>query len=572
MKRTMVLTIIVILLVLGGWATYQAVSSPSDPPLSRLMPKGAVVFLEAKDLSGLLQEWNASPEKRGWLKSDNYEVFSRSRLLGRLEQAQSEFAAAAGAPPDYNFLADVAGQHSAIGIYDIGKLELVYISRVPSGKSLENALWQNRAKFEPRQSDGKNFYVRTEPDSGRVVAFAVDGDYLILGTREDLVAGTLSLLAGKNVAALHDEGWFAEAWKNGREQGDLRLLVHLAEVTKTPQFRTYWIQQNITALRRYESSISDLYRAATEYREERTLLAKAVPDQNTAAENADDGRLVADLARLVPAEIGFYRASAAPSVDDSLKLLESKVLTPRVGPAPPDTRAPTSSLTEGTVGNTSDLETRIDVPPPTPKETGKSDEALKANLTNANIRAVLGLYRSERSSDDVFVKLQSSLVFVAANDWSEASLQPALQSLLSPGLTAGQLGTTWTRFGNGQQSYLALTGLHPVQFAVRGKYLVIGNDPEAISSVLSRFTQKSTTEPAVYLAGFDHQRERENFYRLTSLIDRPSRMGTNTNAGEPQFFSQNVASLSKVFGSLKSESVIIRVNGALETQSIRYQW
>lgn len=572
MKRSMLLMIFVTVLALGGWATYQAVSSPSDPPLSRLMPKGAVVYLEAKDLSSLLQEWNASPEKQAWLKSDNYEVFSRSRLLGRLEQAQSEFAAAAGAPPDYKFLAQVAGQRSAIGIYDIGKLELVYISRVPSGKSLENALWQNRAKFEPRQSDGKNFYVRTEPDSGRVVAFAVDGDYLVLGTREDLVAGTLSLLAGKNVAALHDEGWFAQAWKNGKEQGDLRLLVHLAEVTKTPQFRTYWLQQNITDLRRYESSISDLYRTETEYREERTLLAKAAPDQNAVAANADDARQLAELSRLIPSEVGFYRASVAPPVDDSLRLLESRVLTPHIGPPPPGTLAPTSALTEGTVGNTSDLETRIDVPPPTPKETGKSDEALKANLAKANVRAVLELHRSEQSSDGVFVKLHSTVVLAAATEWSEAALQPALQALLSPSLTAGQLGATWTRSGHGQESYLSLSGLHPVQFAVRGKYLVIGNDPETINSVLNRFTQKSTTEPAVYLAGFDHQRERQNFYRLTSLVDRPSRMGTNMNDVEPQFFSQNIASLSRVFAGLKSESIVIRVNGALETQSIRYQW
>lgn len=572
MKRLILVVNIALALAIVSWAAFQVASSTVDPPMSRLMPQDAVVYLEAKDLGGLLQEWNASPEKQAWLKSDNYEVFSRSRLLGRLEQAQSEFASAAGVPPDAKFLEQVAGHHSAIAIYDIGKLELLYISRVPSAKSLENALWQNRAKFEPRESAGKKFYVRAEPESGRVVAFAVDGDYLILGTREDLVAGTLSLLAGQKLATLHEQNWFAEALKTAKEPGDLRLLVHLAEVTKTPQFCTYWIQQNITDLRQYESSISDLYRTTTEYREERALLLKSVPDQNAVNAAAENSKPAADLFRLTPPAAGFYRVSAAPSADETLNVLESKVLTPRTGPAPPETLAPTSTLSEGTVGSMSDLEARIDLPPSAPKPTGKSDEALKALLTKANVRALLQLHRSEPAADGIFINLRSTVVLSSASDWDEQGTQSILQGLLAPGLSAGQLGVTWNKVGRGVQAYSALSGLNPLLLAVRGKYLVVGNDRDTMTAVLARFSQKATTEPVIYAAGFDHERERQNFYRLTSLVDRPSRMGTNGSDVEPQFFSQNVASLSKVFEGLKSQSIVVRRNGGVETQTVRYEW
>jgi len=101
MKRILIASCIVVALCLIGWATYQvATPAADDRSFARLMPQGALVYLEAKDLSGLLREWNASPEKAAWMKSDNYEVLSRSRLLLRLEQAQNQFAAAAGVPPD----------------------------------------------------------------------------------------------------------------------------------------------------------------------------------------------------------------------------------------------------------------------------------------------------------------------------------------------------------------------------------------------------------------------------------------------------------------------------------------
>jgi hypothetical protein len=199
MKRMLIALCVIVSMCLVAWATYQVtVPAADERSLARLMPQGPLVFIEAKDLSGLLHDWNVSPEKAAWMKSVNYAVLSRSRLLMRLQQAQEQFAAAAGVPPDYKFLGEVAGQRSAVGIYDIGKLELLYVTRLSSASGMKSALWQQRSKFEPRQAMGKQFFVRTEPQSGRVVAFAIEGDYLVLGTREDLVAGALSLLGGRS--------------------------------------------------------------------------------------------------------------------------------------------------------------------------------------------------------------------------------------------------------------------------------------------------------------------------------------------------------------------------------------
>src|SRR5689334_22510923 len=105
-----------------GWTAYQVIAPP-EAALSKYIPGGALLYLQAKDLSSLLSNWDRSPEKQSWLKSSNYEEFSRSGLYLRLKEAGDQFAEVAGIPPDEVFLKQVGGQQSALALYDIGKLQ-----------------------------------------------------------------------------------------------------------------------------------------------------------------------------------------------------------------------------------------------------------------------------------------------------------------------------------------------------------------------------------------------------------------------------------------------------------------
>ncbi len=580
-------------IALGGWAAYQA-AAPAPPPLAKVMPPGALLYLEARDFGALLAEWNASPQKAAWLKTDNYAVFSRSRLFLRLEEAQKQFAAAAGLPPDMKFATEAAGQQSALALYDIGKLEFVYVTRMASARSMQTAIWQLRNKFEPRSAGGATFYIRTDPESKRVAGFGATDDYLVLGTREDLIAAAMALLSHQPGRTLADSEWYVKSVAAGPKQsGDLRMVLNLAEIAQTPQFRTYWVQQNITETRQYASAIVDLYRTAAEYREERVLLRDTEAGEEEggeepaqAAVTKEGGQAVADLARLVPDATGVYRATANPTVKEVMRLLLTKIPTPHIGPAPVQKLAPQVTLTSGVTGSESDLETSIDQEPVSRYTSERATDELERVLTQAAPQAVLQVESAHRAPNGVFVAPRTVLVFVSAADWNGDALRSAIRSAIRPGLTAGELGVGWRQSG----SVFELDGLMPIFLSIQGRDVFLSDDRSALDAVLARTAMPTKAKPAAYLAGFEHAAERDNFLRLTGLIDRAvpietvsearARMGyvplpdeNNEPAPrEPEFFSENVASLSGVLQGVRSQSVVVRYSGNKVRQTVTYVW
>lgn len=565
MKHRILTVVSIALVFVGiGWAAYRAVAP--DTQLSKFVPAGPLLYLEAKDFSSLLTEWNSSPQKRQWLKSDSYEMFSRSRLFLRLQGAGQQFAAAAGLPANLDFFSQIAGQRSAVALYDIGKLQFLYITYLPSAKSMQTSLYQTRSKFEPRIAGGIDFYVRRDPDSEREVAFAVAGDYLLLATREDLIADALQLMAGKQDRTVENESWWMQSTSAAGQAGDLRMVMDLQTLVPNGYFRTYWIQQNITDLSQYSAAVSDLFRSGNEYREERVFVRKKEPDHPS---SADSLAAAADLSRFVPDIAGVYVSAAHPSVETCFALLETKILAPHLGPAPVSQFAPQVLLTSGEQGGGSDLETRIDRAPAAPPVTS-SASALKDLLIKTSILASLQLQSTQRDPAGVFVRIHSAVVLSASSDWSEDAVRSALTEFVRPGLTVSQLGVSWQQ----KSGYEQLDGLWPLTVAVRGKYLLVSDDPTLTESVLANVQRKTERKPLDYYAGFNHKRERDNFVRFTDLVDRPGAglAFENGSPREPQFFSGNMASLSSSLADVSTERIEIRSDGGTVKQRITYEW
>jgi hypothetical protein len=73
------------------------------------------------------------------------------------------------------------------------------------------------------------------------------------------------------------------------------------------------------------------------------------------------------------------------------------------------------------------------------------------------------------------------------------------------------------------------------------------------------------------VAEFDHRRERNNFTRLVTLIDRPD-MNPSVGDRQPQFLSENIASLSATLAAVSSEKFVVRDVGDKVLQTVTYQW
>ena len=563
MKRISIFIFVTIAILCAGigWAAH-SVASPGEPPLSKYVPAGPLLYLEAKDFSALVADWNASSQKRQWIKSSNYEIFSRSRLFLRLDGARSQFAAAAGLPPDMDFLSQVAGTRSALALYDIGNLQFLYITYLPSAKSIQTTLWQTRAKFERRSAGGVDFYVRRDPESQKEVAFAIAGDYLLLATREDLLAGALQLISGSQNLTVESESWWSQSVAAAASQGDLRMVLNLGKIVPGPYFRTYWVQQNITELAQYSAAVSDLFRSDNQYREERVLIRKTP----AVASPASGVEAAADLVRLVPDNAGVFMAKAQPSADSCFDLLETKLLAPHLGPAPPSQIAPQVQLTSGETGAGSDLETRIDQSPAQRPVTPQTTSALQELLKKTQLLASLQTQSTERDKAGAFVRIHTAVALLAASDWNEASVQSALADFARPGLTASQLGAAWQQ----EAGYKEFDGLWPLVVSVRGKYLLVSDDPMLMTAMLSNFDRKSAAKPAILLAGFRHSRERANFARFFEVVDRPE--SDTAGSRMPQFFSDNMASLSATLADVSAERIAVRTDGAKVLQTVTYEW
>ena len=76
------------------------------------------------------------------------------------------------------------------------------------------------------------------------------------------------------------------------------------------------------------------------------------------------------------------------------------------------------------------------------------------------------------------------------------------------------------------------------------------------------------------MAEFNHQRERDNFARLVTVVDRPdvNPSGIPGSERQPQFLSENIASLSKTLAAVSSEKIVVRDAGDKVLQTVTYQW
>ncbi|HLK69451.1 MAG TPA: hypothetical protein VKU19_38735 [Bryobacteraceae bacterium] len=553
MKRALLITSL--LVGAAGLVFVQTTSTPVPNPAA-LMPSGALLYLESPDFARLLRDWDESKVKSDWLDSDNYAAFSRSVLFTKLGEVYGQYGEAAGFAPGLPGVREIAGSDSALALYGIRDVEFLYISRVGEADLMKSQLWAVRDKFEQRQAAGVTFYLRTDPASKRTAAFAFAKGLLLLATRDDLVAQSLELLAGGTNPSVASDRWYRDASAAAPNPGELRLVMNLEALVRSDYFRSYWVQRNASAVRRYWAGVADVRRSSSEITESRVFLSR-----ETAASPVPVGALIS----MVPPEAGTYRASAVNDLSEAAAILVQKLIGPRVQRSRDPRYAPMAISADNRAGSEGDLETRIDEQP-LPADAGVSDSeaAIRDMLQKGRARSSL-LVQASSPPVGSFVPLGSVIVLTGDADWDRDSVRSALASAAGKLWTTSQLGAAWVGGTAGNNAVERLDGLGALMFAARGRLLFIGNDARLLGAVLDRAANAPGASTFTYAAGVRHRLEQANFERVMRALD----FGSPANG--PTFFSGNIGSLSRVLLPIDEVKFTEEDRGVSTAQTVVYR-
>jgi hypothetical protein len=548
-------------IVAGVWASAQV--QPAPQSLSRWMPGGALFYLGSEDFATQLRDWNRSDVKARWLASKNHEQFLTTRLALKLKDVYEEFSGAAGFAPDLTALETFAGTETGLAVYDIGKLDLLYISRLPAAQLAENALTRVRGGYQTRTAAGQSYFVRRS--GNRTAAFASAGDYVIVGTREDLVSKALELMEGnattRSLGSLNDEMWYQDAVRamgtDANNPVTLRLVMDLPNVIKTPYFRSYWIQGNTGDLRGYSALLSQLTRSSDAFEENRVLLRSA--EASVAAHDA----ATIELQRFIPAAVGLVRLWDTGSTDFAMDLIREKFFAAGQRAANERRFAPTVSL-DASGGAEGDFQTRIDEAPKPSLAGTLALEPMRALVESAGIQAVLQLESSLPMDDSTFVRTDVALALRASKPWNLADVQSALTSAAASYQTVSAIGLQWRNVTSGGRTFSQWDGLIPLTAYADGQTLWIGRTPGLLSSALSA-PATATAQPTAYLARYTHRSELVPYLKIMRMLD------LSDQANYSAFFSDNIGSLASTLDVIQSVSVKTNGTSLIQRQSIRYE-
>lgn len=285
-------------------------------------PRAALVYVEVKDLPAIIKLWNESKFKEKYLESSNFIEFKNRHLGLKLASRWKEFSAASGFPIDLEALGGLAQEGAAIAIYDIGKLEFVFVAPVSDEFFAATNFVRNQDKFEAETLDDGTVIYRAavEADRGRqkqeLIFTNLKGRF-ILATSEKLLVETLANINGKRAKnRLSDEPSFSALSEKIEPRAAAAVWVNQTALNADYYFKRYWLMTDAEKLKNIRAGIFDFSIEAGKLVERRKFLLNQ-PVNLSAFKAAPAGKMLA----LVPENMPFYQLQAADNqtIDDAIR-------------------------------------------------------------------------------------------------------------------------------------------------------------------------------------------------------------------------------------------------------------
>ncbi len=277
-------------------------------------PRGAVLYLQIADLPALIKLWTESELKEKYLASANYNDFRNNHLGRKLASRWQEFSDSAGFAIDSEVLSSLTGNQASIALYDIGKLEFVFIAPVSDKIFAATKFALNRNNFtEETLTDNAIIYrANVEADRGRQtqeLIFTQTKGRFILTTSEKLLVQTLNNINGKpSKNRLLDEPLF-KLLSDKIEPHLATVWLNQTALNDDYYFKHYWLMSDPGKLKNLRAGIFDFEMQEGKLIERRKFLLKEAvefaPVERSVAEN---------MLTFLPSAIPFYRLQTGNKV------------------------------------------------------------------------------------------------------------------------------------------------------------------------------------------------------------------------------------------------------------------
>lgn len=509
------------------WA-WQSSGASRDFAQADDFPRGALVYAQFRDLPALLKVWGESELRKRYLDSENFRQFQNRHLALKLAARWQEFNDALGFKISSDALSGAAENKAAIAVYDIGKMEMVFIAPVADEKIAATMFFQNPENFEPTQlSDDIIYYSReVEADRGRQrqkILFANLKNRFVLATSENLLLRALENIGGKaRKDRLSDEPAFADLAK--------RLDPHLATVwvdqaklNEDWYFKHYWALRNIAELKALRAGMFDFEMSEDKLIERREFLLAENNDSRDRKITAGES---AELKSFVPPDAPFFRlqsingkpAQAATHLRDAI--IDRK---PVIEPAKSggrwiayDSFAESSNYGDGEdyyyldsakfdeLIDEDDRTETINDEKRRDNDSEQFENNLRRILSAGQMSAVVNVFRPREREAALFTQFEKAAVFYlnSPEKLDREALEDSLLMISAKDLAvAGErLDVIWNsqneaKFAWRELKFPALN--REICYAARGSALVITNSSELLKTLL---IYHETAAPAEKLA------------------------------------------------------------------------
>jgi hypothetical protein len=314
LRPHLVKLICIMLVVCVGLIVYAKSTRRAQGPfaLAEDFPRGPLVYAQFKDLPALFKGWNDSALKEQYVGSTNFEQLGKSHLWLKLGERWGEFNDALGFMLDAEALTGAAENNAAIAVYDIGRLDLVFIAPLSQEKLAATKFFQSQDQFESRElPDGTSYYsLEVEADRGRQkqqLAFASLRGRFILATSERLLLRTLANINGK---AQKDRLSDDPAFKGLSEKVSphfVSVWVDQSKLNGDWYFKHYWLMQNTEQLKNIRACMFDLELQDGRWIERRDLLYAGGKTPHGSGIPGPEARR---LAEMIPQGVPYFKLRA----------------------------------------------------------------------------------------------------------------------------------------------------------------------------------------------------------------------------------------------------------------------